>query len=653
MITRLSHESSLFIFSLPICPLKLLAGNCILTKVALSWMCRCEAVPPDRPLRCKPLVNMNTMNSTIAAASPEPAAADPVTQTARPLIVSGGMSTLLEKTGLFSASQIDMLLQISRREGVGITDIVVREGIAREEDYLQGLSEAARLPFLRLSSVAIEPAVIEKLSAKVVFQYNVIPYALEDGALVVVTHDPFVPGLADALRIASGMRIRFVLATSIDIARAAKKFYGVGAETVARMIQDDRIEVVPEDILAKSDIGEDDQEASIVKFVNQVIWEAYQERATDIHFEPMENELRIRYRVDGVLHPAPLPPQLNRFQAAIISRIKVMANMDIAEKRMPQDGRIGLRIQTEDIDIRVSTMPTVYGESVSLRLLMRGKSMIRLDELGMSVEDRAQVEQLIHKPNGILLVTGPTGSGKSTSLYAYLREINAPEQRIITVEDPIEYEMGGINQINVRSDIGLTFATALRHILRQDPDVIMVGEIRDFETAEIAIRAALTGHLVFSTLHTNDAAGAITRLIDMGVEPFLVASSVEAIIAQRLVRRLCPDCRQSETPDHAFLESIAFPLAELGPRHLYTASGCEKCRMTGFRGRVGIYELLRVDERIEAMIVERASAGTIKQYAMDRNLRTLRDDGWLKAMEGITTVAEVVRVTETETVEVE
>ncbi len=564
----------------------------------------------------------------------------------RVAVIIGGMAEVLEKTGLFTSAQITSLLQTGRLEGVGLTDLVIREGRIREDDYLQALSSAIGLPFLRLSSAAIEPAVIEKLSAKTVFQYNVIPYALEDGALVVATHDPFDLGLADALRIAAGMRIRFALATSVDIGRATKKFYGVGAETVARMILDDRIEVMPEDILAKSDIGEADQEASIVKFVNQVIWEAYQERATDIHFEPMENELRIRYRVDGVLLPAPLPPQLNRFQAAIISRIKVMANMDIAEKRLPQDGRIGLRIRAEDIDIRVSTMPTVYGESVSLRLLMRGKGLVLLDELGMCTEDAATITKLIHKPNGIVLVTGPTGSGKSTSLYAYLREINSPGQRIITIEDPIEYEMGGINQINVRSEIGLTFATALRHILRQDPDVIMVGEIRDFETAEIAIRAALTGHLVFSTLHTNDAAGAVTRLIDMGVEPFLVASSVEAIVAQRLVRRLCEACRQPDTPDPESLRTMGFPIDMLGDRCLYIPGGCEKCRMTGFRGRIGVYEVLRINEAIESLIIERASAGVIKQKALALKMRTLRDDGWRKAIDGITTIAEVLRVAE-------
>ncbi len=590
---------------------------------------------------------MNTEKSTVT----DTGGADAAATIMPPALMTGGMAMLLEKTGLFTSSQVSDLLQASRQEGVGITDLVVREGLAREDDYLKALGEAAGLTFLNLSAAAVEPSLIEKLSARIVFQYNVIPYSFENGSMFVATHDPFYPGLADALRIVTGMRIRFVLATSIDIARTAKKFYGVGAETVARMIQDDRIEVVPEDILAKSDIGEDDQEASIVKFVNQMIWEAYQERATDIHFEPMENELRIRYRVDGVLHPAPLPPQLNRFQAAIISRIKVMANMDIAEKRMPQDGRIGLRIRSEEIDIRVSTMPTVYGESVSLRLLMRGKSMIRLEELGMSSDDTELIANLIHKPNGIILVTGPTGSGKSTSLYAYLREINSPEQRIITVEDPIEYEMGGINQINVRSDIGLTFATALRHILRQDPDVIMVGEIRDFETAEIAIRAALTGHLVFSTLHTNDAAGAVTRLLDMGVEPFLVASSVEAIVAQRLVRRLCPDCRREEKPDPVFLRGIQFPFEKLGDRPLYVPQGCEKCRASGFRGRIGIYEILRVSEAIENMIVERASAGAIKQYAVGQRLRTLREDGWLKAIDGITTAAEVLRVTETEEVD--
>jgi type II secretory ATPase GspE/PulE/Tfp pilus assembly ATPase PilB-like protein len=380
--------------------------------------------------------------------------------------------------------------------------------------------------------------------------------------------------------------------------------------------------------------------------VNQVIWEAHREKATDIHFEPMESSLRIRYRVDGVLHQTPLPAQLNRFQAAIISRIKVMANMDIAEKRLPQDGRIGLRIQGEDIDIRVSTMPTVYGESVSLRLLSRGSEFIGLPELGLCKRDAEVIHRVINRPNGIVLVTGPTGSGKSTSLYAYLHEINHIDVRILTVEDPIEYDMPGVNQVHVREDIGLTFSHALRTFLRQDPDIIMVGEIRDFDTAETAIRASLTGHLVFSTLHTNDAAGAITRLLDMGVEPFLVASSVKAIVAQRLVRRLCDACRIPDPHDHAHLSGIGFPVAELAGRTVYEAKGCARCRTTGYRGRTGIYEILSVTETIEKLIVSREASSRIKQAGIREGMRTLRDDGWDKVLNGVTTVDEVLRATE-------
>ncbi|MBN1267999.1 MAG: type II/IV secretion system protein, partial [Kiritimatiellae bacterium] len=398
--------------------------------------------------------------------------------------------------------------------------------------------------------------------------------------------------------------------------------------------------------LLKEDLSQLDQEASVVKFVNQIIWEAYQDRSTDIHLEPMETDLRIRYRIDGVLHQTPVPAQLKRFQAAIISRIKVMANMDIAEKRLPQDGRISLRIRGEEIDVRVSTMPTVYGESVSLRLLMRSSGLLGMDKLGLCEEDTAILTKLIHKPHGILLVTGPTGSGKSTSLYAWLHTINSIDKRILTIEDPIEYEMAGINQIHVKPEIGLTFAIGLRHILRQDPDVIMVGEIRDKETAEIAIRAALTGHLVFSTLHTNDAAGAITRLLDMGIEPFLVASSVEALIAQRLVRKLCHVCRKPWEVDQAFLDSVGFNRDRLKEGTIYTAAGCEECRMTGFRGRTGIYEILVVTDHIRPLIVARASSSTIKAEALRHGMHTLREDGWTKALNGTTTVEEILRVSE-------
>jgi len=556
------------------------------------------------------------------------------------------LSGLLKRTGLFAEEQLGIVLDAARSGDSSVTEIVVGEGLALEEEFLDSLANVLNIPFVRLGTQEIAREVLDRLPTKAVFQYNVIPLSLENGVLLVASNDPLKAGLMDALRLAAGARVRFALSTSVDIAKAAKKFYGVGAETVDRMMQDDRFEVGADETLEKVDLSELDQEASVVKFVNQIIWEACQQGSTDIHFEPMERELRVRYRVDGVLHQTPVPPRLNRFQAAIISRIKVMANMDIAEKRLPMDGRIGLRVEGEDIDIRVSTMPTVYGESVSLRLLQRKGEFIGLGELGMNERDSKLIQRIIHRPNGIVLVTGPTGSGKSTSLYAYLHEINTIGQRILTAEEPIEYEMTGVNQVLVRPEIGLTFARALRSFLRQDPDIIMVGEIRDLETAEIAIQASLTGHLVFSTLHTNDAAGAFTRLLDMGVESYLVASAVEAVVAQRLVRQLCETCRQQVDPDRAMLDGIGFPLDRLDGATLYGTGTCEKCRMTGFHGRMGVFEVLEVTETIRSMVTARKPTNEIEQQAIDEGMYTLRDDGWIKALGGVTTVEEVLRVTE-------
>jgi type II secretory ATPase GspE/PulE/Tfp pilus assembly ATPase PilB-like protein len=403
-----------------------------------------------------------------------------------------------------------------------------------------------------------------------------------------------------------------------------------------------------EDLFDSADIDATDEDASVVKFMNQIIWEAHQQGSTDIHIEPMEKDLRIRYRIDGVLHQTPVPPQIKRFQSAIIARIKVMAKLDIAEKRLPQDGRIGVRIKGEDIDIRVSTMPTTYGESVSLRLLMRSQALMGLANLGLRPMDEKLLQKIIHKPYGIVLVTGPTGSGKSTSLYAYLNTINSVDKRIITAEDPIEYEMKGVNQVQMKPEIGLNFAQTLRAILRQDPDVIMVGEIRDGETAEIAIQAALTGHLVFSTLHTNDAASGFTRLLDMGVEPFLVASSIEALVAQRLVRRLCTHCKvPANDLDLELLKETGFPVHELENNTIYEPVGCEECRSSGYAGRTGIYEVLVVNDHIRPLIVNHSPASAIKHVAIGKNgMRTLRDDGWSKVLAGVTTVEEVIRVSE-------
>ena len=555
---------------------------------------------------------------------------------------------ILAATGLFDRARAEEILQLSRARGLSVVETIVREKHALEEDFLRGLAKAMEIPFFRADDIRPDGETLERLPTATVFHFNVVPVALEDGALRIVVADPFRPGLADALRLAAGREVRFALAPAAEIAKAAKRLYGVGAETLDAILQDQAqpLEIAPETELFNKDIDDLDQEASVVKFVNQIVWEAYQDGATDIHLEPQENDLRVRYRIDGVLHPTPVPPQLKRFQSAIISRVKVMAGMDIAEKRLPQDGRIGLRIRGEELDVRVSTMPTVYGESVSLRLLLRRSGLLGMDKLGLSAEDESLLKRLITRPHGILLVTGPTGSGKSTSLYAWLHTINSTDKRILTIEEPIEYEMPGINQIQVKPEIGFTFAVGLRHILRQDPDIIMVGEIRDKETAEIAIRAALTGHLVFSTLHTNDSAGAVTRLVDMGIEPFLVASSIEAIVAQRLVRRLCPACRRPWTPDEALLDQVGFPRARLAGRTIYEAAGCEACRGTGYRGRTGIYEILTVNEATRSLVVARASSNTIKADAIRRGMRTLRHDGWSKVLEGVTTVEEVIRVSE-------
>ncbi len=558
---------------------------------------------------------------------------------------SNRLVALLEATGIFTPPQIEELA-IKQREGDGVlTAAVAALEYAREDVFLAALAKAMQVPYVRVGDKPIAGEILEKVPTKAVFQYNVIPVGIENGTLRVATSEPFRPGLSDALRLASGLRVRFALSPAADIEKAAKKFYGVGADTLDRLIAGNQIDLDEDLGPAVGDLSNLDQDASVVKFVNQIIWEAHHDRGTDIHIEPLENDLRIRYRIDGVLHPTPLPPQMKRFQSAIISRIKVMAGMDIAEKRLPQDGRISLRVKGEEIDVRVSTMPTVYGESVSLRLLMRSSGMYGMDKLGLFKDDEDLLHKLIRKPHGILLVTGPTGSGKSTSLYAWLHTINSVDKRILTVEDPIEYEMAGINQIQMRPEIGLTFAVGLRHILRQDPDVIMVGEVRDQETADIAIRAALTGHLVFSTLHTNDAAGAITRLVDMGIEPFLVASSVEALVAQRLIRRLCPVCKRPWKVDLPFLESLGFPLDKLATGTICEPVGCEECRGTGYSGRTGIYEILSVSDAIRQMIVDRASAADIKTQALEHGMRTLRTDGWRKALAGVTTLEEVIRVT--------
>ena len=531
----------------------------------------------------------------------------------------------------------------------GATDSMLsffaREKGVAEDQYLDKVAKAIGLERADISQVDITREASLKVSPKLAFQYTVMPISLVDDVLTVAVCDPFDMAMQNSVRFSARCQVKFQLASQSEIEKALKKYYGVGAETLNEMAEDDLMDL---DISSDKEITEGDQDASVIKFVNQIIWEAFKDRATDIHFEPAEDELRIRYRIDGLLYQTPMPPQLKRFQSSIISRIKVMSGMNISEKRLPQDGRINVRIKGEEIDIRVSTVPTVYGESVSLRLLTRGKVFLGLDKLGFNPRDEKAIREVIVKPHGIFLVTGPTGSGKSTSLYAFLSTINSVHKRIITVEEPVEYEMKGINQIAVRPDIGLTFAMGLRHILRQDPNVIMVGEIRDLETAEIAIQASLTGHLVLSTLHTNDAASAFTRLIDMGIEPFLVATSVEAIMAQRLVRTICKNCSTPQNMELNYLRRIGYPEKDIASTVFRKGIGCEQCRQQGYQGRMGIYELLLVTEELRTPILARSPSSTISQIAIEQGMRLLREDGWDKVKQGLTTVEEVLRVTQVE-----
>ena len=514
---------------------------------------------------------------------------------------------------------------------------------------------------------------LNALSSRVAFQHTVMPIRVEDGCLQVAVSDPFNPGMLGTVEYDARLPIRFVLAPREEIERALKDSYGMGAETLDQMADDDGMDM---EITSDKEIAEEDQDASVIKFVNQIIYEAHTRRATDVHFEPKEDRLRICYRIDGMLDDVALPEQLRgtkvkQFQAAIISRVKVMSGMNIAEKRLPQDGRINVRIRGQELDIRVSTVPTVYGESVSLRLLSRGSASFSIANLGLAPYQQDIVKSIVKKPHGIFLVTGPTGSGKSTSLYcflSYICDVTQGTKRILTVEEPVEYEVGGANQIAVRPEIGLTFAVGLRHILRQDPNIVMVGEVRDLETAEIAIRAALTGHLVFSTLHTNDAPSAFTRLIDMGIEPFLVASSVEAVMAQRLVRTVCPFCMTKDpTVALDYVLKKGFPEAWQQTATFHKGAGCDECRQMGYRGRSGIYELLVVTEGIRPIILSRSAASRIAEQAIKEGTQTLRMAGWAKTQldqlmdedptnpggprrlrHQPTTVEEVLRVTQSE-----
>lgn len=551
---------------------------------------------------------------------------------------------VLKTAGIFSSEQISRIISArAENPGMSLCEAAIKFGGHREIEVLAGVGSALGLEIIDLEHNQPTAEALTRIPASAVYQYNVLPYRCDGQSMTIVASDPFDTTPVDSLRLIANCPIKMALATKEEVEKAVKKYYGVGADAIEKMIEDDRYSVDDEfGAMTKIDVNEMGEEASIVRFVNQIIVEADRQGATDIHIEPQETELRIRYRIDGMLHKVDVPPQLNRLKAAIISRIKVMANLDIAEKRLPMDGRIGIRIAGQDIDIRVSTMPAAYGESISLRLLAKSGSFVKMADLGFNERDFAVVDKIIRRPNGIFLVTGPTGSGKSTSLYSFLHEVNKIDVRIMTAEDPIEYHMAGINQVQMHSDIGMTFARALRAFLRQDPDIIMVGEIRDRETAEIAINASLTGHMVFSTLHTNDAAGAFPRLIDMGVEPFLIASAVAGVMGQRLCRRLCPKCMKEVPLDMKYYTLNYAPEKNT----VFKPNGCDACSRTGYKGRRALFEVLEVDEEIEGAIVRRENATEIRNRSLAKGMKTLREDGWAKAFRGVTSVKEIMRVTE-------
>ncbi|HEY1583537.1 MAG TPA: GspE/PulE family protein [Chthoniobacterales bacterium] len=546
-------------------------------------------------------------------------------------------------------SREDAAALTANLNGNSWTEEVLNSGKVDEQKFLNAIGEFFGVPVVSVDAKRIERATLGVLPSRFVFQHQILPIEVKESAVVLATFDLFN---STGRQLASQLLDKpaeWVLVPRPQILRAMKTLYGVGAETFDEILKTNRSFEGLQDIETSTDLNADDPEASVVKFVNQIIREAIHERATDIHVEPLENDLRIRYRIDGILHEVAVPPQLRLLQSAIISRLKVMAHMDIAERRLPQDGRINLQSAEQTIDVRVSTIPTVNGESISLRLLARDQQKaFGFERLDMSPAQTRIMKSLLAQPNGIVLVTGPTGSGKSTSLYCFLSSINSVQRRIITIEEPVEYRLPGVSQIDVKPEIDLTFAKGLRHILRQDPNVVMVGEIRDVETADIAIRAAMTGHLVFSTLHTNDAVGGITRLLDMDVEPFLLASVVKAFLAQRLVRTICPDCSEKVEYPREYLEEINFPHQKGMTFH--RGAGCENCRQTGYQGRLAIYEICVVTEPLKRLIMQKRDGGELKQAAIGQGMMTLRQDGWRRVAEGKTTIEEVVRVTQTDEV---
>ena len=548
---------------------------------------------------------------------------------------------VLVDKGLVSVEDIDSAQRLHEEKGLRLDQALIENGAITERAFLEVMAERFDFEIVDLPNEEIENDAIRSLPSRFVYRNHLAPISCKDGKIKVATSDPFDLYIFDEIKLLTNLEVSPVLAPKDEIDKIIKDHYGVGGDTVEEMADDEQFALSGSEDDSQ-DLLQMAQEASVIKLVNEIILEAINERASDIHIEPFEKTLSIRYRIDGVLQEAAMPPQINRFKAAIISRVKILSNMNIAERRLPQDGRIKFSVGSRQVDVRVSVIPMIFGEGVVMRILDKTTVLYSLTELGLDEGTFDQFKTLIAKPHGIFLVTGPTGSGKTTTLYAALNAIVGSEKKVITTEDPVEYNLDGVNQIPVDHKVGMSFAMGLRAILRHDPDVVMIGEIRDLETAQAATQASLTGHLVLSTLHTNDAASAATRLIDMGVEPFLVSSTLSGVMAQRLVRVICPSCKNEVNLKKAGLpKNLKWPKGG----KVYNGVGCRACRNSGYRGRTGLYELLMMNEELGEQIIERVAASELVRIGRANGMRMLSEDGWVKVREGITTPDEVMRVT--------
>ena len=544
--------------------------------------------------------------------------------------------TLLQEQGFLTAEQVAAAAN-SMREGSETTlDVLVSSGAISQDDVLGIIAEQFGIKYCHVDPGAINPEITKILPAEIARKYGVVPIVGDDDSLTVALTDPMGYDAVDSLRyVLHGRDVQAVLAPLDELKAAMEKLYPSGADAVETRTDDEF-----------GDPGEtgdgDGDDAPVIRLCSMIISNAIKMKCSDIHLEPMEKEFRVRYRIDGALRKMDSPPK--RLQGAILSRIKIMSKMKISEKRIPQDGRIQVKVNGRDLDLRVNSVPTNHGESIVMRILDKSNLALGLPQLGFLSDDQNKFERLIHLSDGVVLVTGPTGSGKTTTLYACLGQINLPDRKIITVEDPVEYQMSGINQVQVNRDVGLDFSAALRSILRQAPNIVMIGEIRDSETADIAMEAALTGHLVFSTLHTNDAPSAVTRLTDMGVKPFLVASALRAAMAQRLVRAICTKCKEPYTPTERDMKMLG-AIAKTAPEHMYVGKGCSACGNSGYKGRKGIFEIFEVDDTIQRLIFDHAPTGVLRERAREMGMRSLREDGMLKVASGMTSLKEVLQAT--------